>query len=110
MKFKEICETCVEVGFIAIALGITFITGYGFGKGDAHHYYGNTAIVTDCDRDNDIVTVTDANGESWQFYGCDDYFDGDLISIVMDNNGTLSKKDDFVVSTSFAGYTADEVE
>ena len=63
----------------------------------ASGFYPMTGKITDVDRSSDIVTITDYNGESWQFYGVEDYEVDDFVSCIMYDCGTETIYDDCIV-------------
>ena len=65
------------------------------------HIYSNVAKVIDLDRDNDIVTVIDGIGYTWQFSGCEDWMINDYVSFVMYDNGTESITDDIIIDLHY---------
>lgn len=66
-------------------------------------YYPLTTVVYDMDRENDIVTVEDANGNLWEFEGCEDWEIGDICSLLMFDNGTVSIYDDKIIIAHYNG-------
>lgn len=68
----------------------------------SNHIYGMLAIVTDLDSTEDLVSVTNWNGDIWQFYGTEDWCIGDYCSLVMYDNLTEdSIYDDIVISVIY---------
>ena len=63
--------------------------------------YAKTAIVTEIDRKNDLVTVRDGVGYEWQFYGVEDWMIGDYASMVMYDNKTKSIFDDSIIDVKY---------
>lgn len=63
-----------------------------------------TAVVIDCNRRDDIVTVEDAGGNLWQFAGIEDYEPGDLVSMILDGKNTPIIYDDEIVTVRYAGW------
>lgn len=61
------------------------------------HIYGNVGKVIELDRENDIVTVIDGVGYTWQFTECDDWMIGDYVSFVMYDMCTESITDDVII-------------
>lgn len=59
--------------------------------------YAMTAIVTDVNYDHDTVTITDMSGEDWIFFGCEDWFKGDICACLMDDMGTEYILDDRII-------------
>lgn len=66
--------------------------------------YPTTMQVINLDYKNDIVTVETATGFTYEFYGCEDYYINDLVSMVMFNNGTDNITDDIIISTRYSGF------
>lgn len=67
--------------------------------------YARTAKITEVDYDIDTVTLVDGAGLFWQFFGCEDYDTGDLVSMLMSDAGTPeSCYDDVIVSARYAGF------
>jgi len=60
--------------------------------------YSLTAVVVKTDRENDIVTVKDFNGNLWEFYGIKDWNIDDICSMMMNDNGTETIYDDIIVT------------
>ena len=72
--------------------------------------YPHTAIVSEINTIDDgilpytEVIVVDAAGRSWAFYDDqEDWFVGDLCSMIMFDNGTEIVHDDEVISARYAG-------
>lgn len=73
-----------------------------------HNTYVRTMEVTQLDYTQDIVTCTDAVGYVWEFYGCEDYAEGDLVACKMDTMGTEDTiLDDAIIDTYYTGYWVD---
>ena len=68
--------------------------------------YPKTAICLAVNRQTDVVTVADVNGTKFTFTGCQDFEEGDLIALIMNNNGTPDYIwDDTVASARYSGGT-----
>lgn len=67
--------------------------------------YPTTAVVYELDRENDLVTVEDVNGNLWQFEGCKDWEINDICSMLMNGCGTTSIYDDEIVIVRYSGTT-----
>lgn len=68
--------------------------------------YPTTCIITECDTQNDIVTMSTGSGILYQFEGVEDNFDGDLISCIMFDNFTPDDiRDDIILAHRYSGYT-----
>lgn len=68
-------------------------------------YYALTTCVVEVDRDNDIVTCEDSNGNLWEFYGCEDWQEGDCASLLMNSKGTPSIYDDAIEGAHYSAWT-----
>lgn len=70
-----------------------------------------TAIVTQVDYETDIVTVQNATGFTYEFEGVEDLVVGDVMSLLMYNNGTGDTiADDIVISARYSGFVADDIK
>ena len=67
----------------------------------SNNYYALSTTVTDVDYESNTVTVTDHNGNEWQFSGCEDWMTGDGCALVMDDMGTEIIYDDEIVNTRY---------
>ena len=67
--------------------------------------YALTTCVVEVDRDNDIVTCEDSNGNLWEFYGCEDWQEGDCASLLMNDQGTPNIYDDAIEGARYNAWT-----
>lgn len=67
--------------------------------------YALTTVVVETDRDNDLVTCEDSNGNLWAFYGVEDWQVGDCASLLMNDRGTESVYDDEVQGARYNAWT-----
>lgn len=68
--------------------------------------YPKTTICLAVNHQTDTVTVADCNGTKWTFNGCQDFEEGDLIALIMNDNGTPDTIwDDTVVTARYSGGT-----
>lgn len=70
--------------------------------------YPHTAVVSEVNYTENIVTVEDFNGNLWEFSETDDWSKGDIVSMIMDTKGTDSIYDDEIVSVKYSGYIEPE--
>jgi hypothetical protein len=68
-------------------------------------YYALPTCVVQVDRDNAIVTCEDSNGNLWEFYGCEDWQEGDCASLLMNSKGTPSVYDDAIEGARYSAWT-----
>ena len=67
--------------------------------------YPQTYRIVEMDRTHDIVTIADPEDYiRYDFYGCEDYEVGDLVSAIMFDNGTEDIHDDAIISVQYAGF------
>lgn len=86
--------------------GAILIDLFGFVKANTeqHHYYANTAVVTEIDYTNNLVTVEDSAGNTWQFTETEDWEFSDTCSILMDSKGTSSVSDDEIIQVTYCAF------
>lgn len=93
--------------FVALTIGIGLITLTAIPtlshEREINSYYPMTALVTEVNGTSDLVTVTNANGLQYQFYGVDDWIEGDVASLIMNDKGTELVYDDEIVSARYSG-------
>lgn len=51
----------------------------------------------------DLVTIETATGNQFQFYGAEDYDEGDLVAVLMYSKGTENVTDDIIIRVRYAG-------
>ena len=66
--------------------------------------YPTCATVVELDRENDEVVVEDFNGNLWAFDGCEDWAEGDICAMIMNDEGTSEIYDDTIVQVRYCGY------
>lgn len=64
--------------------------------------YSQTMTVIEIE--NDIVTIEDPNGFTYQFDGAEDWMIGDICSCLMDSKGTKTIFDDEIINARYSGY------
>ena len=70
--------------------------------------YPTTMLITDVNRETDVVTMETATGYEYQFTGCIDYCEGDFVSVLMFTNGTSVITDDVILAHRYAGWIMEE--
>lgn len=69
--------------------------------------YPATAEVVELDLASDLVIAETSTGISYSFEGCEDWLLGDLVSMIMDDNGTPGTiLDDKIIDCRYSGYRA----
>ena len=90
--------------FILIIM-VMFTVAFACAPTNKTELYPITTVVYNLDRENDLVTVKDANGNLWQFEGCEDWEINDICSMLMDDCGTTTIYDDEIVMVRYNGTT-----
>lgn len=100
-------------GFV-IATLIFGLIGYGaFEQGKAHaneilpESYALTAVVVEINYEKDLVTAQDGNDNLWQFYGSEDWQEGDCVTLIVSDCGTAEIYDDVIVSARYSNWVVD---
>ena len=65
--------------------------------------YPLCGIVTEIDYENDVFYVVDGGGTEWILTECEDWQLGDIVSMIMFNNGTEYIFDDIVIDYRYGG-------
>ena len=53
---------------------------------------------------NDVVTVETSTGNLFAFYGAEDWFVGDIVSMIMDSCGTQRVTDDIIIDAHYSAW------
>ena len=78
----------------------------------ANIIYPLTGIVTEVDYSSDTVTIECVNGNQFQFTGCEDYFEGDLVGCIMywGDNESENVYDDEILICRYVGHVTQFME
>ena len=68
-------------------------------------YYALATVVTAIDRDADVVTCEDSTGNLWEFYGVEDWQEGDNANLLMDSMDTERIYDDEICGVTYGAWT-----
>lgn len=86
----------ILVTVITITISLLFVT---------NHLHSRVAMVTEINETENLITVTCANGNMFEFTDEEeDWMCGDLCSLIMYDKGTEIVGDDIIVSTRYGGY------
>lgn len=84
---------------------IIFVLICGCAFGNPQKSYAKSTVVIDVNYNDDLVTVQDFFGNTWQFFGCEDWAEGDICALIMDNNGTSDTiYDDVITNVTYCGW------
>lgn len=91
-------------------LGLAIATMLSSGKTEAQiqnmSIYPLTTIVTEVHEEE--IVVVDFNGNEWIFDNeAKDWFEGDIASLIMCDNGTETIYDDFILYYEYDGWVED---
>ena len=67
--------------------------------------YPKTAKVIEVNYADDLVTIETCTGITYTFEGCEDWVEGDGVSLIMEDNGTESILDDCILMAEYTGWT-----
>lgn len=67
--------------------------------------YPKTAKVVEVNYDEDLVTIETCTGITYTFEGCEDWTEGDGVSLIMEDNDTESILDDSILMAEYTGWT-----
>lgn len=67
--------------------------------------YPKTAKVIEVNEAEDLVTIETCTGITYTFEGCEDWTEGDGVSLIMEDNGTESILDDSILMAEYTGWT-----
>lgn len=71
--------------------------------------YPSTMVITHVDYFTDTVVIENATGFRYHFEGVEDLVPGDVVSVVMYNNGTpWNIEDDEVISARYSGFVIED--
>lgn len=84
---------------LIIILAIAIIA-YTCSCGKSTLYPETGKVVEIC---NDVVTVETSTGNLFAFYGAEDWFVGDIVSMIMDSCGTTEITDDMIIAVKYSG-------
>lgn len=104
---NEVFDMKKKLVFAVVAMAVMF-----GGKADAKcripeipdGVYSTTTMVTNVDYDADVVTIQTFSGIEYQFEGCEDWYEGDICTVTMYDNGTDEVYDDEILQTRYSGW------
>lgn len=108
MKKEDLGSVIYGATLIAAS---AFLIGASLGTKQAERdLYPLPTVVTEIDRSIDKVTCTDYNGYEWSFYGCEDWQENDICTLLMDSRKTEKIYDDVIVQTGYSGSVESMVD
>lgn len=67
-------------------------------------FYPTSMVVREVNREEDIFTAVDFNGEAWEFTECEDWEENDVCAVIMFTKFTKSVEDDIPISIKYCGW------
>ena len=96
----------IAVGVIICVISITLMIGTACeavaDEQKAKTYPLTVKIIT-INRETDTVECVDGAGNVWEFFGCEDWQEGDFASLLMNDKRTSSIYDDEIIIARYAG-------
>ena len=75
-------------------------------------YYPTTAVISNvCETEVETekrycLTLEDSNGDAWSYISEDgDWLEGDIVNLIMCDNGTEKIEDDIIIYARYSGYS-----
>ena len=96
---------------IVIATATTIIASLFMGDSvytevEINALYPRAMYVSELNMETDELTLVDGAGLTWEYKGIEDYYVGDYVCAIMDDNGTPNSiYDDKIVSMRATGFT-----
>ena len=90
------------ITWFAIAIAIIAMVISGWNE-TPYMLYPNCGQVMSVNADSDTVVFEDGSGNQWEFVGAEDWETGDIVAVIMNDNGTDEIKDDIVVQCKYCG-------
>ena len=91
----------IAVALILVTLATIGCTTF---KTTKENFYALSTVVVKVDRENDIVTFKDFNGNMWEIEGCEDWEVNDIGALLMNDKGTETIYDDEIVQAHYNGW------
>ena len=70
-------------------------------KPESENRYPETGVVVEIY--DDTVVVETSTGNIFEFFGAEDWFVGDIVSMIMDSCGTTEITDDMIIAVKYSG-------
>ena len=91
------------IAIIALIAGIATFAANAHINNTVDRLYPLNTVVQEINKEADTVTCADCNGNLWEFYGVEDWQEGDFATMIMDTCGTTNIFDDEIVKVEYNG-------
>lgn len=98
-----IITTIAFFAVIALIAGFATFAVNAHVNNTADRLYSLNTVVQEINEETDTVTCADCNGNLWEFYGVEDWQEGDFATMIMDTCGTTNIFDDEIVKVEYNG-------
>lgn len=88
----------ISIKSLVVAISLVFALA------NAKIIYPRTYIVIDVNDAENIVTISDANGFTYEFEGVEDYMTGDMVSCIMYSGTDKYIFDDEIIYCRYTGH------
>lgn len=113
MTEKQLCKRALIVIIIWAVISVLVVIGTNLIATATHTRvedfeqtngtYVLRAQVVGVDKEKDVVACVDATGNVWEFYGVEDWREGDFATMTMNTCGTANIFDDKIVKVEYNG-------
>ena len=87
---------------VALLIASSFLLG-AYSRNNSKDYPTCGKIVS-VNYKTDVAVFEDFNGFQWGFEGVEDWMIGDIIAVIMNDNGTETIFDDTIKDVKYCGY------
>ena len=107
MKKMSIAAIILSIAIIcASVVGVVALThNTKPAENDEPVLYPLTTVVNEVIEEADLVVVVDHEGNVWEFYGVEDWEEGDIATLLMDACDVFDDYDDKIVEIRYGGTT-----
>ena len=97
-------KTYEKIMLVLFLCGLAVSAFFLFAVPAPVHVYSAPAVVVEVNYKTDVVTVEGLDGNLWEFGGCEDWAEGDVVDMAMSDNGTPRNiYDDEIIGATYCG-------
>lgn len=95
----------IITAILALALILTCSTCFAESAVDefASHIRPLCGVVVEVNYKEDYIAIEDFTGNVWEWEGVEDWQEGDIAALIMDDNGTENIFDDIILDIQYCG-------
>ena len=87
-----------------VVLSLSCSVAYGL---DFDCLYPSCGVVVEVNYADDYIVIEDFTGNCWEWSGVEDWDNGDIVSMIMDDNNTEQIFDDSILAIRYNGVIED---